>query len=720
MRQAVERALALHRAGSLAEAEAGYRAAVERWPDSADGWQLLGVLLLQRGDPAAAVAALDRAIGLRGDQPGWHLNRGEALRRLGRLAESEAAFRRVLVLRPDHVDAAINLGLTLHQAGRFEDSLAVLEPLRARRPGQIEVLQPLAGSLLNLRRGPEAVALFREAAALAPNDARVLSNLGNALTMTGQAAEAETVLKRAVSFDPRLVPAWCNLGNALRSQGLSAEAIEAFRKALALVPAFFEAWLNLGTAYQDQGDLPAAVEAAEKAIALRPEATAAWNNLGSAKQDLGDLDGATAAFRKVLEREPDNAIAHTNLIFTLDFDPRRDAEALQAERKAFDRAHCARFASAIAPHDNARDPERKLRIGYVSPFFRRHSSALAFAPVIFAADRSRYETVCYSGTVVEDAMTQRFKDCSALWRSTVGVSDQALADTVRADGIDILVDCVGHMGGNRLPAFGRKPAPVQITAWGQCNGTGLAAIDALFVDPILLPAEERHHYAERAVDLPCCIAYLPPDDAPDPVPPPAAKEGAITFGVFNRLSKATPDALVLWAEVLKAVPGSRLVLKSRGMDSPPIVDRLRGVFAGHGVDPDRLSFRGDTPPADHLAAHGAIDIALDPVPQGGGISSIDALWMGVPVVTLMGRSIAGRPTAAILATLGLGEWIAKDAAGYVAIARDLAEDRDRLAALRQSLRPRLQAHPLCNPPLYARAVEAAYRDLWRGWCIGPT
>ncbi|MEO5374277.1 MAG: acetylglucosamine transferase, partial [Alphaproteobacteria bacterium] len=307
----------------------------------------------------------------------------------------------------------------------------------------------------------------------------------------------------------------------------------------------------------------------------------------------------------------------------------------------------------------------------------------------------------------------------SLWRHTVGVSDEDMAEQIRRDGIDILVDLSGHTIGNRLAVFVHKPAPVQITAWGHAEGTGIPTIDAFLADSVVVPESERSFFAETVIDLPCFLPYAPPGYAADVAALPALSAGVFTFGCFNRLDKFSEDALALWARVLAAVPGSQLLLKDSQLGGAENQRRVAATFATHGISGDRLAFLGASPHPEHLATFARVDVALDPFPQNGGTSTFEALWHGVPVVTLRGRTPAGRAGDAINSALGLNEFAARTQDEYVAIAARAAADLPRLAALRAGLRHRMTSSPLGNSAAYTRAVEVIYRDLWRGWCDGP-
>jgi predicted O-linked N-acetylglucosamine transferase (SPINDLY family) len=481
---------------------------------------------------------------------------------------------------------------------------------------------------------------------------------------------------------------------------------------LAVAPEHVEAVHLLGaTAYQRR-NYSLAVALMEQAVALRPQCAVYHTCVGDALRALGRLDEASTSYRRALELHPDYVEAHNNLIILLDLHPRADNATRFAERRRWDALHARPLAAQIAPHRNAPDPDRRLRIGYVSGDFARHSVAYVFWPVFSAHDRGAVEVTCYSEVERPDEITARFQAAADRWRPTLGMAPDAMADLIRRDGIDVLVDLSAYTRGNRLLVFARKPAPVQVTAWGYATGTGLSTMDYFFADPVVVPPEEQRYFSEEVVYLPSVLAYSPFGDAP----PPLRANGPFTFGSLNRPGKLTDETLALWARVLEAVPGSRLFLKFGGMDDPAVAARVQEALARRDVAPDRVVLRGGSSTYDHVAAYREVDIALDPVPHGGGVTTLEATWMGVPTLTLPGDRVSSRTTASVLTTLGLTNWIARSPDQYVALARLHAANPIALAVLRASLRDRLAASPICDSARYCRAVEAAYRAMWQRWC----
>jgi predicted O-linked N-acetylglucosamine transferase (SPINDLY family) len=431
---------------------------------------------------------------------------------------------------------------------------------------------------------------------------------------------------------------------------------------------------------------------------------------------LGRMAECVATYRKALEIDPAGPDLLSGLIYALQFSTETTLEELLGEMRHWDERHAQVHAGSIKPHPNTREPERRLRIGYVSADFYAHAAAMSFSPAIRHHDRAAFEVYCYSGGTVEDEMTASLRQASDAWRSTGGVSDDALAARIREDRIDILVDLSGHTAGHRLPVFARKPAPIQIGGWGSVTGSGLRTTDYLFSDPVLIPAGVRHSFTEKIIDLPCCLAFDVPGDGPGLSPSPALRGHPFTFGCLNRVVKITGPTIALWTRILDALPDSRLLLKDRTLENSVIEAETLRRFSEHGIGKDRLLLLGPTSLHDHMESLRGVDLALDPFPYSGGITTALTLWMGVPVITLSGNMPVSRMSAAILAAVGMPDWIARDEDDYVRIALDFAEEPALLEGIRQEMRQRLARTAVFDGRQYARSVESAYRDVWRRWC----
>jgi predicted O-linked N-acetylglucosamine transferase (SPINDLY family) len=594
-----------------------------------------------------------------------------------------ASLRRSVALRPDDAAAYNNLGVTLDQAGRPD----------------------------------EAIAAYHRAVALEPGQAWTHANLGNAWNGQGRLDEALAAYQHALHLDPGLGEVHSNLGTVLQELGRTAEAVSAYQRALELKPDHPQAYHNLGCALHVAGRLDEAVAAFERAIQLDPGYAEPYNALGNVFKDQGRIDEALASFRTALERKPGFLAAASNLLYTLHFHPDADGPTLLAAHRLWASRYAEPLAVEIQPHPNNRDPDRGLRVGFVSPDFRDHPLARSLLPWFPHVDRRSIELVCYSDVRVADGGTERLRGQADTWRETRGLGDAELAALIRADAIDILVDLAQHTASNRLLVFARKPAPVQVTMLGMPGTTGLTTMDYRLTDHHLdPPGPSDGHYEERSIRLPRCYwCYEPREDAPTVGPLPAERRGFVTLGCLNQFAKVSRPALELWARILRSVPGARLLIHCQPGRH---LEAVRRLFDDAGVAPDRVEFVGRVPHAEYLTRYQDIDLGLDPFPYGGGVSTMDALWMGVPVITLAGRTAVGRAGASILANVGLPELIARTPEEYLARAVAWAQDRARLCQLRSGLRERMRASPIMDGRQYAAGMEAAFRKMWRSWCYG--
>jgi protein O-GlcNAc transferase len=575
----------------------------------------------------------------------------------------------------------------------------------------IYALNNIAVLLQRAGRNAEAGHYVRRAAVLAPAVPEILLSLADWFRLANSDRAAALVYRRALGRRPDFPEALNNLGVTLRVLGDRVEATKCFASAVGARPDYAEALSNLGHALQYDMRLAQAITFYRKAIAIKPDLVLAIVNLGDARLSRGEIEAALTIYRRCLAIQPEPAF-HTNVIFALDFLPGAGFEEHQAERRRW-RLAFASERSEAAVRGVRGDLDRRLRLGFVSADFREHSAAWIFGPVIRRLDRNWFDVVCYSGVIREDAVTLSFRDVASQWRSVVGLTPHQIARQVRADAIDILVDLSGHSGGNQLCAFARKPAPVQVSAWGHVTGTGLGAIDYLFADKIVVPDEVRPLFAERVYDLPCFITFEPPSDLPAPSVTPASRGRPVTFGCFNRVLKLDRTAIDIWAWILREVPSSRILLKDVMLDDASTRDRIAGMFSQAGVASTRIELLGRTPRPQHLAAMADVDIALDPLAHNGGVSTVEALFMGIPVVSLLGGSATTRTTAAILTACGLEDWITGDPRAYAALAIDRSRDPAALEEVRRSIRGRLERSPVGNPDRYVPAVAAAFRDIWR-------
>lgn len=636
------------------------------------------VLAYRAGRHGEALAYMERAVGSRAASSDCHNLHGLALLALGRPEPAIAAFDAALVQESGFADAHNNLGAAREALGQTE----------------------------------AAEAAYRLALELRPDYAEAACNRGRMLLRLGRPGESEKASRRALALRPDLGDARINLAVAQQRQGHNAAAEETIRAALASDSGDATLHRFLGVLRRRQGDLAGAESALRQALALDPSLAEAHDGLAGVRLDQGRLDAAEAGFRRALDLRADDAQIHSNLLLCLNYRA-TDAAALFAAHRAWAKRHAP--AAALPTPAAPRPSPRRLRLGYLSGDFRRHSVAYFLEPLLAHHDRARFDIFCYATNEDPDEVTDRLRASAGHWRWVSGLDDAQLANRIRADDIDILIELSGHTAGNRLGALRYRPAPVQVSWCGYPNTTGMTAIGYRVVDAITDPPGAEARASESLARLPGgFLCYRAPPEAPAPAPLPAQANGYATFGSFNNLRKVTPETVALWAVLLRRAPRARLLLKARSLADRDTARRLHAMFADHGIDAGRVALRGPVAGlAAHLAAYAELDIALDPFPYNGTTTTCEALWMGVPVVTLAGDRHAGRVGASLLTRVGLVDCIAADGGDYVDIALRLATDVPALAARRAGLRQRMQGSPLCDAAAFTADMEAAFEHMWR-------
>lgn len=634
----------------------------------------------------------------------------------GRCDIAEQTYRQVLKSDKRNADALHLLGVLAHQANRDQEAADLITKAITIRP-QPEFFVNLSQAYKGLGQLEDCLNACRRAVQLKPNVPEAWNNLGSALKDLHQPAEALTAFERAIQLRPNYAVALNNLGNTLSQLERYEEAERAFRRSLELNPNDAMTCSNFGFMLGANGRLDESVALCRRAVELKPDFVAAYMNLGTAYHQQGKLDEGNDAYRRGAAIDPHHARLHENLLGAFTQTTRwTPAEMLNAHV-----TWAQKFATPstpIAPHTNDRNPNRKLRIGYVSPDFRTHSVAYFIEPILEQHDRSAFEITLYANVESTDHVTERLKPKCDRWRDVVALTEEQLAQTIRNDRIDVLIDLAGHTQGNRLLAFGYKPAPVQMTYLGYALTTGIAAVDYRLTDDVTdPPGMTESHYIERLIRLPApFLCYRPPENSPEVADPPVLRNGFITFGSFNRAPKAGPETIPLWARLLAQVPNSRLMLKSRGFGDEGSRRRILDGFDVNGVDPRRIDLvEANQKLAAHLAMYGQIDIGVDTFPYHGTTTTCEALWMGVPVVSLIGQTHVSRVGLSLLQALDLGELAGDTHDAYVKLATDLANDPTRMTALRRQTRQRLIASPLCDAPRLTRAIERAYREAFAAW-----
>ncbi|HLG85784.1 MAG TPA: tetratricopeptide repeat protein [Alphaproteobacteria bacterium] len=685
LRKLAEQAIALHRSGKAVQALPLYRRLLEAQPDSIPFRVLMAEALRIAGEDAEEARILEEAARLDPNAAGPQVLLGGRAERKGDRLTALAHFDKALAVEPGNAEARMRRAMTLVALGRLDDAETAL-------------------ALLVLER-PEAAALWIA--------------YGTVLGQRRKVGEAREAYGKALAIAPDLPEALHGLATIIEMEGDRDGALETYQKALKLAPKDPILKTNYATFLSRLGRMEEAEKLFEEALEIDPRQAAASNNLGSLLIKTGDVERGVALERKAAELDRDNRGYAANVLFVSHYDPAISPEALAQAHFDWGRRQAA-LAPASPVFANARDAARRpLKVGYVSADFRSHSVGHNFFPVLAAHDPAEVEVTLYSDVDQPDSMTEQLRRAAAHWRATLGAEDGKIADQIRADGIDILVDLAGHTGGNRLGVFARRAAPVQVTWLGYPDTTGLAAMDYRLVDAITDPDGVADKLAsETLIRLPHgFIVALPQSDVPPVGVPPIFRNGYPTFGSFNNLAKVNRRVIALWARLLHAVPNSRLVLKSSFNSDEWVHHRFREAFAKSGIGPERLDFRIRTAKhAEHLALYGEVDVALDPFPYNGTMTTLEGLSMGVPLIALAGNSHVSRVSMSLLTRIGHPEWIAESEDAYIAKGVDLVADKGRLAALRMRLRQEYLASPLADAPGLARAIEAAYRDMWRKWC----
>jgi protein O-GlcNAc transferase len=749
--EALTTALVHHRAGRLMIAEELYRRILAAEPEHADALHLLGLVEHQTGRHPAAVARIRQAIALKPTAAAYYSDLGQVYRALGDLPEAVACYQRALQqdphdvtawnnlgmahmaqdqaaeavqhyrqalqYKPDYAEAWSNLGHALHTLGQLDEAVNACTRAVELRPNLAEAHNNLGNALRDQGQWDRSVVCYQQALQQNPDYPAAWNNLGNALAALGRLDDAITCYQRAVALDPQLADAHLHLGVTLVVRGRAADAVSCLQRALELRPNDPQAYLNLGTAQLQLQAPSVAMACFQRAVELQPDSAAAYNGLAVALLDQGRLDEALSHLERVGQLNPHNPAWHSNLLNTLQYRPGITLAELSARHAEYELRHAAPLRATWRPHTNTPDPERPLRLGIVSPVFLDHPVGDFLLAPLQHLDHEQYPVICYSDRMVTDQMTARLRAETAAWCEACGMNDEQLADRIRADGIDILIDAAGHTAYNRLLVFARKPAPIQITWLDYVGTTGLAAMDYILADRYEIPPESEPWYRERVLRLPDdYICYTPPVYMPAVGPLPALRRGAVTFSSFNFQAKINPPLIAVWARILRRLPGSRLLLQYRGLGDADTQAHFRRLFTEQGVGEEQVELRAAVPAPQLLATYNQVDLALDTFPYNGGLTTCEALWMGVPVITCPGETFAGRHALSHLTNVGLTETIARDGDEYVELAVSLATDLPRLAALRAGLREQMARSPLCDGLRFAQHLMALLRDVWRRWC----
>jgi len=737
-------ALALYNLGHLyqlygrwSEAAAAFGQAVAQQGDFVLAWEKLAAMELRANRRDQALAAAERALALAPDNAAGWFHLADALGRFERWLDSLEALERCLALQPQFPEAWNNLGLARKNQGDLVGAAAAFKAALQQAPLSdpsnasiaAETCANLAQLELDGHQLNSAQHWSEKALALDARNAKVQFTQGNVLNALGQHEPAVSALRLALELQSDFPEALNNLGNILLNLRRHDESIATFERAIAQRMDYAEGLANLANAQREASFPDLAEKALKEAIRIKPDFAAAHSNLGNAYFDQGKLELALKSYHRGIELGEDDRDFVPNYLFALNYSPSATDADIAAETRSLCQAKFEAFLSesagiatgADAPAAIGAIGPRRLRVGYVSPDLWMHPVARFLLPVLQHHDRSRFEVFCYSSRYLKDGMTTEIAKRVEHWREVHQLDDAALAEQIRADGIDLLIDLTMFARDCRPALFARKPAPVQITYLAYVGTTGLATMDYRITDGVLDPPDAGElPFIEQPLRLPRCwwsFSEPPPVvTIPDVVPPPCLSRGVISFGSLNNFVKVNEEVRALWAELVASVPGSRLVLHIKETRAR---QGLLEFFAARGVASDRITLIGYQNGPDYMATYGQIDIALDTTPFAGGTTSFDALWMGVPLVTLAGERSSSRGGASILTSLGRPEWIARTQEQYIAIAQRLAAAPQQLAAIRSGLRAELRASPLMDNAGFTRELEDLYRQAWKQWCEAP-
>jgi FkbM family methyltransferase len=755
-----ETALENHRSGRLGEAEKIYRQIIADHPDEPDALHLLGVVAYQKSDPDTAISFMSKAASINKNSPEYHCNLGNAYKMKGNHLKAVRCYREAIRLKPDYAEAYNNLGATLKSKGKHKEALEAYhrairfnpgyaaaycnlgnlyrelgDPGKASesyqksidlQPDNVDALKGLGETCLELGRTDEAVKHLERASELNPVNSAILFSLAGAFHRRRERDKAAEFYRKVLDQDPDNADAWNNLGTALIDSGNVEEGVSVLRQGATLNPNSPEIHYNIGKGLERLDRLGEALSSYEKSLDLNPHFSTAWNNIGNIHKDQGNCEKALSYYRTALKNSSSDTTVskippsgiHSNLLFTMHYSEAIDPDKIFNQHREWESTHASSLKEYIPAHENDVSPNRRLRIGYVSPDFRSHSVAYFMQSILAAHDRTGFEIFCYSNVEYPDAATELFKKMADHWRDIYG-PDEMISDMIQRDRIDILVDLAGHTGNNRLTLFARKPAPVQVTYLGYPNTTGLAAIDYRITDAFADPVgiTDKWH-SEKLVRLQnCFLCYRPPEGTPGIADLPAMKSGYITFGSFNNRAKITQRTIETWSGVLHALPDARLILKAKSLSDPQVKEQLMELFRGQDIDQDRITILGFTASKkDHFELYNTIDIALDTFPYNGTTTTCEALWMGAPVIALKGDIHVSRVGYSILSNIGLAELAADSSGDYIAKAVRLAGDIERLRYLRSSLRDMMKKSPLMDAQGFTLNLENEFRTMWLKWC----
>lgn len=743
-----KQAVQYYQAHNLANAEGVLRQILSANPRHALSLHLLGIIGLDVQRLDLAEELVRAAISEQDNNPNFHFTLGRILNRQDKKEDAISQYKRALDLKPDYTDALNNLGTVLLSTNRIDEASNIFSKILEKNPVDFNALCNSASILYKQEKYEESIEIYQKALKIDPTNANIYHDIGLSLEFQNKIDEALEYFKKAVEHKPDYIDAILNMGNIYRHKGKQNEALSCYLKIKSIEPNEFacvgsafiyieqgrheESLMEieyadrmfpdscrlknfLGTIYNRVIKFEEALKCYNRAIELDPEQAEAYANKAATLKNLGKTDEAIETIKIALALSPNEAWIYTNLLLTMLYASSVSPEELAETARQFGKKIADQHLRN-RPFLHDKDPDRRLKIGYVSPDFRSHAVRYFLSP-IYEHDTKNFELFAYSKTETEDEITEMIKGHFDHWRDIKYLNSDDAADLIEKDKIDILVDPAGHTANNGLMIFAIKPAPIQITWLGYTATTGIKAMDYRITDIYAEPVGMTEYLnTENLWRLPDIFAaYSPHEKSPEVIDhPPFEDNGYITFGCLNNFTKVTDTVIQTWTKILKQVPNSKLLLEISGIDNEKIKSEIEDRILQFGLTKDRLILL-PFKKSNQYVLYNRIDIALDPFPAVGGTTGMDTLWMGVPYITLAGRHFASRMGVSILTNAGLAELIAKDTEDYIDMAVSLAKDPDRLRHLRHGLRERFAASPAMDQKRFARNMEAAYREMWRIW-----
>ena len=675
----VDAVISLYSRGQMQEALSASKTLVKDYPNTPLLYNISGAIYHEVGQLDAAVKCYEMSLAINPNYAEAHNNLGNALKELGELEASVKHYEQALAIKPNYAEAHYNLGNTLKELGELEASIKC----------------------------------FEQALAIKPNYAEAHNNLGNTLKELGELEASIKCFEQALAIKPNYAEAHYNFGNVLKELRQLEAAVEHYLQALEFKPDFAEAHSNLGVALKELGQLDAMVHHLEQALAIKPNLAEGHNNLGNAFKELGQLEMAAESYQQALAIKPNYAEALSNRLFLFNYSSSYDSDFLLKEAinfgEIFRKKVTTHFTNFHYPHQS-----NKLKVGLVSGDFKEHPVGCFLESVLSELSQQNLELIAYTTQPKFDKLSARIQIFFSEWKPLFGLSDENAANLIHNDGIHILIDLSGHTAHNRLPIFTWKPAPVQITWLGYFATTGIDEIDYILGDPYVTPIHFDSQFSEKIYRLPNTRwCFTPPNTDAKISSPPALTNGYVTFGCFNNLTKVNEQVINLWIKLLTAMPNSHLLLKSKQLNSFSVQSKIIKKFTATGIDPRRILCEQSESREKYLAAYQRIDITLDPFPFTGGATTMESLWMGVPVITLQGETLVSRQGVGILMNAGLSNWIATDKAEYLTKAIDFSSDLNQLAITRSGLREQVLSSPLFDAKQFSKDFEHALRTIWQ-------